>query len=99
VVIPAIIWFSRRVPLHIGSLRRNLAWHVLASVVVSLAHVIGMWALRTAIYASQGGHYPFWSWVREFPYEYLKDARSYLLILLIVGAYRLLLLRLSRVTQ
>lgn len=95
VAIAAIIAFERRVPLHIGTLRRNLPWHVLASVVVSLIHVVGMWALRTAIYASQGAHYPFWSWVREFPYEYLKDARSYLLILLIVGAYRLLLLRLQ----
>jgi hypothetical protein len=42
VVIPVIIALERRVPLHIGTLRRNLPWHVLASVVVSLIHVIGM---------------------------------------------------------
>ena len=94
-LIPAIVAFERRVPLHFGTLRRNLPWHVAASVVVSVAHVVGMFALRTAIYASHGAGYPFWSWPHEFIYEYLKDGRTYLLVLLVVGAYRLLLLRLQ----
>jgi DNA-binding LytR/AlgR family response regulator len=95
VLIPAIVAFEHRVPLQFGTFRRNAPWHVLASVAVSLAHVVGMFGLRAAIYASQGAHYPFWDWPREFFYEYLKDARTYVLVLVVMAAYRLLLLRLQ----
>jgi len=95
VLIPAIIAFERRVPLYIGVLRRNLPWHVAASIVVSIIHVAGMFSLRTAIYAAQGFRYNYGSLSSELVYEYLKDGRSYLLVLVIVGAYRLLLLRLQ----
>jgi len=93
--IPAIIAFEHRVPLHFGTLRRNLPWHAVASVVVSVVHVVGMFALRAAIYSTRGEVYPWRSWWRELPYEYLKDVRTYILVLLIVAAYRLLLLRLQ----
>jgi hypothetical protein len=95
VLIPAILAFERRFPLQLGTWRRNLPWHAAASVVVSLVHVVGMFALREAIYAAQGGRYGFWRWWREFPYEYLKDVRTYALVLAVVGGYRLLLLRLQ----
>jgi len=95
VLIPAIIAFERRVPLYFGVLRRNLPWHVVASVVVSLVHVGGMVALRSAIYSAYGSRYLFGSWPRELLYEYLKDCRSYVLILGIVLTYRLILWRLQ----
>ena len=31
-LVPAVIWFSRRVPLRFGCLRRNIPLHVLATV-------------------------------------------------------------------
>src|SRR5262249_41473100 len=55
----------------------------------------GMVGLRMAIYAMRGEHYRFGDVGREFSYEYLKDIRSYMIILVIVAAYRFLLLRLQ----
>ena len=42
-----IAWFSRRFPIHWDNWWRQLPWHVLASVMVSLVHVLGMVGLRT----------------------------------------------------
>ncbi|GAA5074452.1 hypothetical protein GCM10025759_16840 [Lysobacter panacisoli] len=39
---PAVIWFSRRMPIHWDNWRRALPWHLLASVVFCLVHVVGM---------------------------------------------------------
>ncbi|HEY9102304.1 LytTR family DNA-binding domain-containing protein [Chitinimonas sp.] len=94
-LIPAILAFERRFPLQFSNLRRQLPYHLLASVVFSLVHVLAMVGLRKLIYLSQGAHYDFGNWPRELTYEYLKDARSYAFILLAVGCYRLLLLRLQ----
>ena len=94
-LVPAVIAFERRCPLHFETLRRNLPWHVLASLVFCVAHVAAMVGLRKLAYASQGLDYDFGYWPRELFYEYLKDWRSYASILVIVGGYRLLLLRLQ----
>jgi LytTr DNA-binding domain len=94
-LVPAVIAFENRFPLYFGQFRRHLPWHVLGTVVFSALHVAGMVALRKLAYAWQGSHYDFGDWPREFGYEYLKDWQSYLGILLIVSAYRLLLLRLQ----
>lgn len=93
-LLPAILAFERRFPLR-GAVRRHLPWHVLASVVFSVVHVVAMVALRKAIYLAQGMSYEFGSWPRELAYEYLKDARTYVLILALVALYRLVLLRLQ----
>jgi len=90
-----VIAVQHRFPLRFGSLRRNLGIHVLASVAFSVLHVLGMVGLRHLAYRWQGSQYDFGNWPRELGYEYLKDARTYILIQLIVGAYQLLLLRLQ----
>jgi len=92
-LVPLILIFERNVPLRVGTLRRNLPWHVLASIVFSFAHVATMVAVRKAVYATAGLRYDFGSLPTELAYEYLKDGRAYVLILLIVAAYRLFLLR------
>lgn len=94
-LVPAVIAFERRFPLQWDSWRANLRWHVLASVVFSLVHVLAMVGLRKLAYASQGAEYGFGNWPLELFYEYLKDVRSYVAILLMVALYRLLLLRLQ----
>jgi hypothetical protein len=94
-LVPAVIAFERRVPLQFGLLRRHLPWHVLASVVFSVAHVVAMVAIREAGYAAMGADYDFGPWPRELFYEYLKDSRAYSGILVTVLLYRLLLLRLQ----
>ncbi len=94
-LVPAVIAFENRFPLYFGQFRRNLPWHVGATVIFSALHVAGMVGLRKLAYAWQGRVYDFGEWPREFGYEYLKDWQSYAGILLIVVAYRLLLLRLQ----
>jgi hypothetical protein len=102
-LIPLLIAFERRVPLTFATLRRNLPWHLLGTVVFSLVHVVAMIALRKLMYTWMGETYDFSYWPREifyeflhnWFYEYLKDWRTYAVILLTVAGYRLLLLRLQ----
>ncbi len=94
-LIPLVILFERVLPLTFATWRRNLAWHLFGTVVFCLVHVVAMVGLRKLFYAWMGESYDFGPWGRELFYEYLKDWRSYATILLIVDAYRLLLLRLQ----
>ena len=92
-LVPAVVWFTRRWPLHLDTWRRMLPAHLLASVAWSLLHVLGMVAVRKVVYAIQGQHYDFGNWWWEFGYEYLKDMRSYAGVVLMIEAYRLILRR------
>ena len=90
-----IAWFSRRFPVHWDNWRRQLPRHLLATVAVCLAHVLVMVGIRTLVYRWQGQHYDFGPWPRELLYEYLKDVRTYLSIVVIIELYRLLLRRMQ----
>jgi hypothetical protein len=92
-LVPALVVFTRRFPLHWDTWRRQLPWYVLASLVFSLVHVAGMVALRVLAYRWQGGHYDFGPWGREFLYEYLKDIRTFASMVVGIEVYRLLLRR------
>lgn len=94
-LIPAIIVFERRFPLRWTTLPRNLAWHVLGSLLFCVLHVTLMMGFRLAVYAAAGANYEFGSWPERFGYEFLKDLRSYALILGTILGYRLLMLRLQ----
>lgn len=95
VLVPAVVWFTRRYPLYLDNWRRMLPVHLLGSLVWSALHVAGMVALRKLAYASVGDSYDFGAWRSEFGYEYLKDARSYASAVLLIEGYRLLLRRLQ----
>jgi hypothetical protein len=92
-LVPAVVLFTRRFPLHWDTWRRQLPWYLLASLAYSLLHVAGMVALRVLAYRWQGGDYDFGPWGREFVYEYLKDARSFASMVVAIEVYRLLLRR------
>jgi hypothetical protein len=94
-LLPLQLLFERQFPFRMGTWRRNLPWHLLATVPYSLMHVLGMVGLRKMVYAAAGGYYDFGNWPRELAYEYLKDVRTYAALLGIVYFYRLLLLRLQ----
>ena len=94
-LVPALVWFTRRFPLHLDNWRSMLGVHLLGSLAWSLLHVAGMVVLRKLAYASVGDSYDFGPWWREFGYEYLKDARSYAGMVLLIEGYRLLLRRLQ----
>jgi len=94
-LLPALFAFERRFPIRLDTWRDAIGWHLLGSLVYSVAHVLGMVGLRNVVYTAAGAEYDFGNWPRELFYEYLKDARSYGAILLILYFYRLLLLRLQ----
>jgi LytTr DNA-binding domain len=94
-LIPALVWLTRRFPLHWDTWLRHLPILAVGSVVFSLAHVIGMVALRRWAYASQGLDYNFGHWPSELLYEYLKDMRSFIMIVSVMEGYRFIVRRLQ----
>ena len=94
-LVPAVAWVERRRPLHFDTLRRNLPWHLLASVAFCIAHVAMIVLLRKAVYAAAGTSYRVADWAQMLGYEYLKDVRTYAMILVALWSYRLVLMRLQ----
>ncbi|MCF7220314.1 LytTR family DNA-binding domain-containing protein [Marilutibacter chinensis] len=94
-LVPALLWFTRRFPLHWDTLRRHLPWHLLASVVFSSAHVLAMVAMRELAYAGMGTSYEFGDWSRGLLYEYLKDVRTYVTMVATIEGYRFVRRRLK----
>lgn len=92
-VLPAIAWYTRRFPFQWGNWRRQLSGYLGASILVCLVHVLGMVALRVLAYRTQGMTYDFGPWPRELFYEYLKDIRSFVYIVVTMEGYRMLLRR------
>ncbi|MEO0365444.1 MAG: LytTR family DNA-binding domain-containing protein [Pseudomonadota bacterium] len=96
VLFPLVIWFDHRFPLRIATWKRSLLAHLGFSVVFSLLHVLMMYLSRKVLYPIFLDSTYFWSDpVREIVYEYLKDFRTYLLILSLIYLYRFVLLRLQ----
>lgn len=85
-------WFNRH-PLKLSGLRQLLLAHLAGTLVFSLLHVSIMVALRELIYHWHGGNYNFGPLLREFFYEYRKDAWGYIWFLL---SYQLLMFGYSR---
>jgi hypothetical protein len=94
-LIPVIVALERRWPLNWRTLRRNLPVHLAGSVGFCVAHLVLMVLLRKAIYQAMDTSYVIENWPRAFFYEYLKDVRTYLLILVAIWSYRLVLMRLQ----
>ena len=94
-LMPVVLLFERRFPIQLATWKRVLPLHLLATVVYSVAHVVGMVALRHVVYRAVGSRYDFGDWPRELAYEYLKDVRTYGFVLVVFYLYRLLLLRLQ----
>lgn len=94
-LVPAVLAYTRRFPLHLDTWRRNLPWLVLGSVAWSVVHVLAMVAMRKAIYAVQGDSYDPGPWPSTFLYEYLKDVRHFAGLVIAIEGYRLLVRRLQ----
>jgi DNA-binding LytR/AlgR family response regulator len=95
-LVPALVVVERWLaPLVRTHWVRFLAWHLVASVVFSVVHVVGMFGLRALVYAMAGAHYDFAGWAGQWGYEYLKDVRVYASIVFGIWAYRLFVLRLQ----
>src|SRR5690606_8479861 len=86
-LVPAQLAFERRFPFRSDRWRRVLPWHLLATVPYSLIHVLGMVGLRQVAYDAVGEVYRFGYWPTGLLYEYLKDVRTYALVLGLVYLY------------
>ncbi|WP_390342544.1 LytTR family DNA-binding domain-containing protein [Variovorax boronicumulans] len=95
-LVPVLVAVERRLsPLARDHWVRFLAGHLVASVLLSLAHVAAMFGLRAAVYAAAGEPYDFGGAMGRWGYEYLKDVRVYATMVFGVWAYRLFMLRLQ----
>lgn len=94
-LVPAIMLFTRRFPLHLDTWRRQLPWYLLASVAYSLLHVLAMVALRKAAYAAAGEVYDFGYWPRQMAYEYIKDIQTFFNAVMLLHLYRFVVRRLQ----
>lgn len=95
--IPLVLRFDRIFTIGGERWLRNLGAHALFSVVFSIAHVTMMYWGRVFVYRLDpaGSEYHWDNWLAEFGYEYLKDFRTYMLILVLVYLYRFVLRRLQ----
>lgn len=94
-LVPLVVLFDRH------CVRHRLHWssaaiaHSLAALLFCLLHVLGMVALRHLAYGLAERSYDFGHWPSELFYEFLKDFRSYWLIIALIYLYRFLILRLQ----
>jgi DNA-binding LytR/AlgR family response regulator len=87
-LVPAVVLFTRRYPLHWDTWRRLWPAYLAASLAFSLLHVLGMVALRQLAYLTQAMSYDFGHWPTELAYEYLKDVRSFVSMVAMIEGYR-----------
>ncbi|MEX2500403.1 MAG: LytTR family DNA-binding domain-containing protein [Wenzhouxiangellaceae bacterium] len=90
-----VVWITRRWPLQWEAMQRTIAIHLAASVGYSLAHVVLMVGMRELAYALAGSEYSFGHWPSELFYEYLKDVRTYVGVVLMIEGYRFVLRRMQ----
>ncbi len=95
--IPLLLWFDRLRPFRAAAWARSIITHLGFSVVFSLAHVTMMYWARILTFgvAADGSRYHWDNWLGDFSYEYLKDFRTYFLILALVYLYRFVIRRLQ----
>lgn len=94
-LLPFVFMLFMRVPLRFSGIRKQLIVHALATVIYSAAHVGLMVFFREMIYALEGGNYDFSPWLREFWYEYRKDAWGYMFWLILFHVFKSLYARLK----
>jgi hypothetical protein len=73
--------------------------HAIATVPVSLVHVLAMVGLRKLVYAAGGEDYAFGPWPMTLLYEYRKDVATYLLAAMFLGFAQWLLARPAPMTE
>ncbi|GAB2690604.1 LytR/AlgR family response regulator transcription factor [Aliiglaciecola aliphaticivorans] len=95
ILLPVIFQCFRRLPLRFAHLGRQLFIHFLITICFSAAHVGLMVMFREWIYFLEGGNYDFSPWLREFWYEYRKDAWGYVFWLILYQVMQSLYARLK----
>ena len=94
-LIPLILYFDKRFPIRWNNLKSAIPAHAGFSLIFSILHVTMMVWLRKLVYWFNNSYYEFGAVLEQFFYEYLKDARSYVVVLTFVYLYRHLVLRMQ----
>jgi hypothetical protein len=79
-MLPFLLKACDRWPLHADTWRRRLPLYFLGSVLWSACHVVGMDLIRMLVYGMFGWSYDPGPWTTQAVYEYLKDIRTFFLI-------------------
>jgi two-component system LytT family sensor kinase len=87
-MIPAVVRFERAHPVDAKPRWRALAAHLSGAAVFSVIHVAGILALRKSVYALMGETYHFGNLPLRSFYEFQKDLITYIIILVVIFAYR-----------
>lgn len=95
ILLRPIIWLTNSKYSDWSNLSKTFSVYFGASLVYSLFHVVGMFALRKLVYWSQSMEYHFGGYGYRFFYEYRKDLLSFILIICIIYSYRFILNRLQ----
>jgi len=77
-----------------SGLKQKILMHLGLSVAFSCLHILGMTAIRNLGFRLMGESYYFGEWGQVLMYEYRKDLMTYITIVLVIYAYRLLIRRL-----
>lgn len=96
---PLVLMFEKWFPLDWSVFKRNIAWHVLGSVVFSILHIVLMAGLRTPLFRASGFDYQLDEFSWELLYEYRQDAWGYAFFLTVIYIYRFILSRLRGEAQ
>lgn len=78
---PLLFWWFRQQPLRLKAVGRQLAFHLVGSLLFAVLHIVVMVLLRQPFYALAGDSYGFEPLTADFFYEYRKDAWAYLFFL------------------
>jgi two-component system LytT family sensor kinase len=88
--------FERRFPLSGADWLRRLPIHVLAAIVFSAIHTVGIVGIRKLVYAAHGARYDFGDPWLGFAYELQKDLITYAVIVGFCVAWRAVCARRER---
>ncbi|WP_193164120.1 LytR/AlgR family response regulator transcription factor [Microbulbifer hainanensis] len=94
-LLPILVFAFRHNPPRLTRFGRQLGWHLLASMLFSVAHVFLMVQMRKLIYLLAGESYGFGTWLPEFGYEYRKDVWGYAIYFCLYYVFRLAYSRLK----
>jgi two-component system, LytTR family, sensor kinase len=92
-MLPLVVQLERKFPVDERPRWRAALIHTLAALVFSGVHSSGMFAIRKLIYALAGENYLLDGLGYRFLYELQKDLLTYLIILVVLFAYRQLQVR------
>lgn len=78
---PLLFWWFNRYPLQLTQVGRQLLYHLAASLLYALLHIITMILLRQLVYTLADKSYGFEPLTADFLYEYRKDLWAYVFFL------------------